>query len=346
MLRFYVKIRRFIINHSFGAFFFSHGGVHILAAFIMIILSLYFYFHSIIPEPVYKQIDITIEDSFHKGADRVEINLGASLWLEDAMGYSTGLDVTFWYNPIDTSKLVRGKDYLKRTIYTDTQRSYLPSIYPDQNIQNRDTSHIYRKATLSISTKNVNFIPNIDTLKRGDTYRENLIIPTDNYIDSLSKSHLKQITYCNMTQQLCVSQMIWGDFLGFSHDNPYYHILVNIDDKGQINDDVDGYVKLQIGAKNSEGIPTNPLNIIQCYPTSYTYNPIEGLKLPINDVIKNGGIYLMAEDLSKKRIADRKAFLNSVLVGASLAFFLDIIVNLIIKWRNLAIRKKHTTKKH
>ena len=56
--------------------------------------------------------------------------------------------------------------------------------------------------------------------------------------------------------------------------------------------------------------------------------------------IFDSGIYIKATDLDKEHQRNNKAFQSSVIAGLFLAFALDIIVQLVIKWRNLVRRKE------
>ena len=67
-------------------------------------------------------------------------------------------------------------------------------------------------------------------------------------------------------------------------------------------------INLQSDYHKCDGIATNPMNILQCVPHNYSYNPIEGITIPITDVISNGGVYLLAEDLSKKEKNSKTVF--------------------------------------
>ena len=102
-------------------------------------------------------------------------------------------------------------------------------------------------------------------------------------------------------------------------------------------------INLQSDYHKCDGIATNPMNILQCVPHNYSYNPIEGITIPITDVISNGGVYLLAEDLSKKEKNSKTVFLYTVLIGTSLAFLLDILIDLIVKWKLLSA--KYSSKK-
>lgn len=56
--------------------------------------------------------------------------------------------------------------------------------------------------------------------------------------------------------------------------------------------------------------------------------------------IFNHGIVVTAEEISQVDLSQKRMILFNVLIGTILAFCLEIIVQLVIKWRNLAIRKE------
>lgn len=58
--------------------------------------------------------------------------------------------------------------------------------------------------------------------------------------------------------------------------------------------------------------------------------------------IFNHGIVVTAEEISQVDRSQKRMILFNVLIGTILAFCLEIIVQLIIKWRNLAIRKEQS----
>ena len=75
-------------------------------------------------------------------------------------------------------------------------------------------------------------------------------------------------------------------------------------------------------------------------PTINGINEIiyEGKEL--DKVIKQGGIYVSGVDPEKKEIVEKENFRSSVLLGTIIAFMLDIIVRLLIKWRKLKEYKR------
>lgn len=56
----------------------------------------------------------------------------------------------------------------------------------------------------------------------------------------------------------------------------------------------------------------------------------------VQRILDNKGVYLIYEDVMARNKANRMSLQYSILIGAIIAFMLDIIVNLILKWRRLA----------
>lgn len=74
-------------------------------------------------------------------------------------------------------------------------------------------------------------------------------------------------------------------------------------------------------------------------PTELTIENIIYRGKDIERVFEQGGVYMTAVDNIKKVHADRMEFLWTVLIGTIIAFALDIIIQLILKWRKLQIVK-------
>lgn len=55
----------------------------------------------------------------------------------------------------------------------------------------------------------------------------------------------------------------------------------------------------------------------------------------LKSVIQQGGIYISGVDPEKEEIIEKKNLFSTVLIGTIIAFMLDIIVQLVLKWRKL-----------
>lgn len=64
------------------------------------------------------------------------------------------------------------------------------------------------------------------------------------------------------------------------------------------------------------------------------------------NVLKQGGIYISGVDPEKKEIVEKQNLRSTVLLGTIIAFMLDIIVRLIIKWRKLKEYKDQKSSNH
>ena len=340
VLKLYVKIRRLLIAHPFCAVFLSHGGVHVMAAIFVVIFAVFCFHKTNAYQPVYKQVDINIQNSFNT-LNQLDMDLGTSPNILEEYGELCGLSIIAGTSSIDTS-LLKKEVYHGTTRYVQESGCNFYYYYPKQSLITNDKSYDYSELTMTVSSPNSHFRPWSDNIAQGDTY-DNTILPC--HLDSLSSSHIKLAFYPHLhDNSLNISELnLCGDCLTGDYNNPYYNFAINL--KGNLNSITRGTLRinLQSDYHKCDGIATNPMNILQCVPQNYSYNPIEGITIRITDVISNGGVYLLAEDLSKKEKNSKTVFLYTVLIGTSLAFLLDILIDLIVKWKLLSA--KYSSKK-
>lgn len=110
-------------------------------------------------------------------------------------------------------------------------------------------------------------------------------------------------------------------------------------------------LKFSFGYTNIEYDNThyNPIEIKYIYPepdkvtpSSIEYNGVKS----IHRILANGGVCLIYDDIIARNKANRVSLQYSVLIGAIITFMLDIIVNLILKWRRLSKPRIKSVKKH
>ena len=70
-------------------------------------------------------------------------------------------------------------------------------------------------------------------------------------------------------------------------------------------------------------------------PTSFSLKEIVYEGRQLEEVLKQGGIYISGVDPEKKEIVEKQNLRSTVLLGTIIAFMLDVIVRLFIKWRKL-----------
>lgn len=141
---------------------------------------------------------------------------------------------------------------------------------------------------------------------------------------------------------------IYGNEL-FSPDkekeNPYYYFSLRLDGDYRNYDYSNTNILIKFGdfARNGKDVRmTKPLKYQYIFPEpdmitsgSIMYSSQQKIK----EVIDNRGIIVQAEDINVKNKGDREAFINAIILGAMIAFWLDIFVNLVIKWRNLNLKE-------
>lgn len=149
-------------------------------------------------------------------------------------------------------------------------------------------------------------------------------------------------------------------------DMRYTHILICCDDFGIDESNPNYCYRLFLGGKNSryfgndvsfkfllgekDDNKSNDFNYFSERAISFDQLiPVPDINtgdaIIYNDTAKtkeifDSGIYIKATDLDKEHQRNNKAFQSSVIAGLLLAFALDIIVQLVIKWRNLVRRKE------
>lgn len=78
----------------------------------------------------------------------------------------------------------------------------------------------------------------------------------------------------------------------------------------------------------------HPINLISSYPKPTTVSPT-GLSFEgeeFQTVLKDG-LYIIAEDLSAKKLRDVEAFVFSLILGAFISWIIQLIVSIIMRWK-------------
>ena len=127
----------------------------------------------------------------------------------------------------------------------------------------------------------------------------------------------------------------------WSKINPYFKfwIGINMQCKHEFDDNSEITIVLDNSPnKREEEYIREPLNIEEIIPkpSDRTVSEIRFRgREKINEVVKNGGIYVSALDPEKKAETDKRQLLYSVFAGTFIAFCIDIFVQLILKWRRI-----------
>ena len=104
----------------------------------------------------------------------------------------------------------------------------------------------------------------------------------------------------------------------------------------------DSAIILEYSARDSTGLILNPIAVEKIIPEPSILKPDQLVYLgnkKVREVPDNHGIYFMGVNLVEKNKAEKKIFLYTILIGTVLAFILDILVELVIKWKRLSQKR-------
>lgn len=295
----------------------SHGGVHLLlfVALFFIIMKL-FKLSTTEVGPQYHEVDINFKSSVQYIYISADISSDSTL---SQTGYSQRI-------------------YIRYMPYKDTiehEKSKLPystainvSRYP----------HSAKWA----------FSDNIQTLDRQDTvffkdYACKLYGKSDSTLNV--EFYSGDTTYLYTPFPKLQHFSVYSDELlapNSKGNNPYYYFFLRLGldiDMKKIENSSSG-IGIYFGdfARNGSNVRQNKaLKIQYVFPEpdrvtngAFLYHSSEA----IQRVISNGGIIVQAEDIALKNKGDKESFIYAILLGAIIAFWIDVFVNLIIKLRN------------
>ena len=307
---------------------YSHGGIHvILLLIIFACICILLYNNEKLTKTVTHTIIIDVDDLINSesGSDYRGPGIMFDLLLNDAK-VKKETDNNF-KDAIDLTVISRRM--------TEGPIDSLPATISIVRFPNEDIVRVeYMDSTdfrtgdpiISTTTKPVIICDSLEIFKIGINLTNPVRVP------------LSENTYTNYSRKI---RLFCNDF-GIKENNPYYFYNLKFQlpekdtlssNKFQFTINLDSinrfeginYTKKQIWIKEISPKP-------DIKTTGYIYYFSDRSE---EDIRNSGGIFLEAEDLEASNIVRQKEFQNSVLVGTCLAFALDIIIQLIIKLRNL-----------
>lgn len=347
MIVLYEKCIRLLRSNSGGhiAHFFAHGALHLFLLIVMGGLSFYLYQYSTYDSnPVHKPIQIKVSPP--NDVPVSAINMYCCLYPKRTLKYFDYRELLSFdviYQAMELDSLI------SRNCYVDNGIRFYPEY---NNIVNHSKSRRFKEIdgkTNAIS--HISFQTYGGPIKDAIGYEERDVkeprcdmllfkTPTFSIIDSLSEGYISHTQYFDITRKNHMEEAIKGNNIFANEDNPiYYRFFINIDIKDKnYPDSVKGSIIIDYAGEDSLGIYTDPKEIVSIFPepdiirlNRICYETPEKIKA----VLDNGGLYVFLEDINRRKDMEKRTFLCAVLLGAALAFMLDIFVNLIIKWRNL-----------
>ena len=250
------------------------------------------------------------------------------------------LDIGLWRNVADNVIVQYSlSDLIKDTRSKD---DYLYDIWRTLSIEAIDTFKIGQINFYSNSIiDSIHTVPYVKT----DKIRENGLYYTS--LDSTSSNRHSNV-FVSKRSERDVKKFVniyYGNFFQTESSNPYIYLNLRISSSLDIDKTCTDSSAVIFSFSERDPIlkeTKSPVNIISVFPEpsyiSPSYMIYKGEHL--YKLIENNGFTFLGEDLGIKRKTDRANFLWTVLFGTSIALTIDILVHLIMKWRNLSGRKR------
>lgn len=212
------------------------------------------------------------------------------------------------------------------------------------NVQTREVSSIYVDAPDSLKSK-YKYYTGVAITSSGSNFKcldycddfwhenDNRYVAFDAVRITNVDNHKYTLDNLTSSEYALVDIAIKGDniFCESESRNPYIAFHVDFDN---VNLDSEGngylsfyYVRDTVDVSSKPY--SSPLNILSVYPEPDYVTPTKiYFEKSIRDVL-NTGVYIIAEDLSKKRDQDVRSFMCSVLLGVLIPFIVQLVLELI-----------------
>lgn len=347
MKRIYTYIRNYLRNHGKLALILSHGFIHIILVIALLTICLYLYKRTQdLNTPSFKHLAIQVRES--TGNSKIE-ELKIFLNLKE--------------HPIkdSTTNDSSARIFAKLSEPEGTKRIHWPiedgikdlcdcfgSIYMCALSGELGTTYNFSEAMPFyglVAGKNKAYV---------DTFSVAILQKQDKWIGQnwYFSERIPQYRYTNKD----IRRTMWLDYKGSSlfkdskDISPYYNFWISItcdlleDQSDTDNIEPNSVIIIKYSDRDSIGDFLNPISIDKIIPEPSMVQPDRLAYIgnqKVQEVLRNQGIYFMGVDLLEKNKAEKKIFLYTILIGTLLAFILDILVELIIKWRRLVQSKNN-----
>lgn len=182
-----------------------------------------------------------------------------------------------------------------------------------------------------------------------DKTHYNYLAPSCQYYQTVKKSNHERVYICSSSirdRTHIFNQLTGGpdQLITKTKLNPFFSFWIGIvtPDHTVLNEKSIIRIKMNdINITNSTEGVTRPLIVEKVIPepTTLTINEIVYKGKELANVLSQKGIYISGVDPIKKDEVDQKNLKYTVFLGTIIAFMLDIIVQLILKWRKLKDKK-------
>ena len=326
-IRRYKKVEAFLKNHPFWPSFLSNGGiltVFLIASIIFTIICGRNSTRDILPE--LKVLDLRFSGNYETWLNNIDIFHNIRL---------SGLDenhndrISFGYG---STCFERDNIYDDRLFLNNVNAYYNLGIDADSVIVSKMSIQTFDTYTLLETRNNISIsaVPNssnpmavVDSIAPS-FYSHNLICPKDSLMSERFRDTFD------------------GNFISTNKRNPFIYLNFILDGDFRYHPE-ESTITFIFSEKDGMMSETKaPVNILSVFPEPTYQSPscIIYMGEDLQKVIENNGFTFLGEDLSVKQKSDKQTFLWTVLFGTAIAITIDILVNLIIKWRNIVPRRK------
>lgn len=317
---FYTKIIHLLSCHKGVPFVLAHGGIHFFLLIILGVTSIWMFFQlREINIASFNQISYTF---YGDTLNNYKLDyLAFEKDMRRRPGYQYNFkDIQFTYG------------YVKDTAKTDIK--IINPIKKDDDRCNCDLVSVVRYVTKN-SLRDT--LINIKSKFRPNCFNQ--------WLRTIMISNHERLYYCYSTLQdkTHVFYRVTharDHLIEWERDTPLFNYWIGIVLKKDVKLNNKSYIKIyfnDINPSNAVYGIVQPIIIekIEPKPTTQTMNEIVYKGKELEQVISQQGIYVSGVDPIKKDSAERKNLYLTVAFGTIIAFMLDIIVQLILKWRKL-----------
>lgn len=327
VIRRYKKAEAFLKNHPFWPSFLSNGGIltiFLIASIIFTVICGRNSTRDILPE--LKVLDLRFSGNYETWLN--DINIFHNIHLP-GLEENHNDRISFGYG---STCYERDTIYDDRAFLDKVNAYYNLGIDADSVIVSKMSIKTFDTYTLLETRNNIGLLANpkssmpmavMDSLS-PTFFSHNLICPKD----SLRSERFRDT--------------FDGNFISTNKRNPYIYLNFILDGDFRYHPE-ESTITFIFSEKDGMMSETKaPVNILSVFPEPTYQSPsciiYEGDDL--KKVIENNGFTFLGEDLSVKQKSDKRTFLWTVLFGTAIAITIDILVNLIIKWRDIVPRRK------
>lgn len=337
----YRKTIEYLRKHKLLALFLSHGGLHLIVLLLCIVGAFIMYNEvQSYNSKTLRQFSFKIEGDSLNNYDLSHLTFFISRGASNSDSIKTNSEL-LWSFLIYNKKKEKKDTSLVAIAEYEGHPNEQYNLDAITKVSFTAEKNIWNNETL-IDQKNVHSEGNYEFCsflhRHIDTVSENSVLYTSHFEIGRPKQDMYVFAIPNMSKD-------WDS------KNAYLHCFYGIHaPKGTYNLDESSKISIQYNKypydenshnhshKGTNGIfPYPPIVIdnILPKPTEINLEEITYIGKDIEKVFKQGGIYFTATDQLKKAKANKMEFLWTVLIGTIVAFSLDIIIQLVIKWRKL-----------